>query len=60
MKGKHKDLWTPRQGSWEEAVDPFEVQLTRIMAQLEGDPKQNSQLEKVIDRYAKYKMPASV
>lgn len=60
MKAKHNDLWPPRQGSWEEAVDPFDVQLKRILSEIENDPKQNQHLTKVVDRYTSWKMPASV
>lgn len=28
-KHKHDDYWPPRPGSWEEAVDPYEVQGAR-------------------------------
>ena len=60
MKGKHSDLWPPRQGSWEEAVDPFDVQLSRLLSQVEQDPRPDKRLAQGMDRYGKEKIPASV
>lgn len=60
MKGKQSDLWPPRKGSWEEAVDPFDVQLTRLLSQIERDAQPDPRLAQIADRYGKDKIPASV
>jgi hypothetical protein len=31
---QHENFWTPMTGSWEESVDPYEVQLERFIALL--------------------------
>ncbi|MHB9026261.1 MAG: hypothetical protein ACYC7E_19145 [Armatimonadota bacterium] len=30
MKMKSRDYWKPQPGSWEEAVDPYDVQRSRV------------------------------
>ncbi len=44
MKNKHHDLWPPRQGSWEEAVDPFDVQWARLLMRTEKEPRPSRRL----------------
>ncbi len=60
MKSKHTDLWPPRQGSWEEAVDPFDVQLSRFLTQVESAPKLCPRLARAVSSTGKNKVPASV
>ena len=49
MKSKHNDLWPPRQGSWEEAVDPFDEQLSRLLVQMEVDPRPDQRLAQIVE-----------
>lgn len=56
---KSDDYWPPRPGSWEEAVDPYEVQWSK-QNRKDRDEDQNVPVEVIADRNQTYTMPASV
>ena len=55
------DYWPPRPGSWEEAVDPYDVQFSRKeLPPPTSHEKRDIPLEMMVERRPKYSLPASV
>jgi hypothetical protein len=57
---KSDDYWPPRPGSWEEAVDPYEVQWSKQLAKTTRNDEQDIPVEVLTDHRPKYGMPVSV
>ena len=53
------DCWPPRPGSWEEAVDPYDEQLTRFEPKRQKDEQTDTPLELFIERQSDMRIPAS-
>jgi len=56
---KNDEYWPPRPGSWEEAVDPYDVQWSKQSAK-DQDEDQDVPIEMMTDHRSNYRMPASV
>jgi|GEM_PF-3019290 len=59
-KRKHDDYWPPRPGSWEEAVDPYDVQWSKVSADTRPDNRHEVPIEMLGERRPQYNVPASL
>ena len=48
------DYWQPRPGSWEEAVDPYDVQSTRELTQQNPNEQTDMPMEVIADSRPQY------
>lgn len=61
MKKKaHDDYWPPRQGSWEEAVDPYDVQCSRQIDQQEQQDRKEMPVQAMFEPRPPYQVPVSM
>jgi hypothetical protein len=58
-KRNHDEYWPPRPGSWEEAVDPYDVQWSEVRADTQTDDEQDVRIEVLSERRPQYNVPAS-
>ena len=54
------DYWPPRPGSWEEAVDPYEVQWRKRSVKAKQDDQQDVPMKVLTEHRPEYGVPASV
>ena len=55
----HDDCWPPRSGSWEEAVDPYDIQTSRPVAAAKKADARELPIEALADPRPQYNMPAT-
>jgi len=54
------DYWPPRPGSWEEAVDPYEVQWSKVQVEVSASEEQNMPIAVLSENRPNYTIPMSV
>jgi hypothetical protein len=59
MFTQREELWLPRQGSWEEAVDPYDVQVSRVLARMEARVTRENKIKRVPKQQMKYNSSTS-
>ena len=60
MSALHDELWRPRPGSWEEAVDPYDVQSASGPSKVpDADDDVVPRFEALIESQPRHSLPAS-